>query len=400
MQGTLSADAGSCLLVNSLLSDEITRQVEGEKIDDEHVVLTLVELVAKVGIEAANAFQKRYFLKFDSNPGEDGCQSRAAIMLHLSDVDLSEECQRIDGVCRQIKKLVEKRRGQVKPYGDRSPTMAIFRRAIGEIRGSKEMEFLLLGRLLTILRTKFLETDEGIAVTKTEMSKLSMLTKYAGRIDGDIRRLIVSRSQVRHTEQCNELMYELAQREICKRMSHPDNVMLYTADPAYSPKHFGCHYFEVVTLLDLVEAKKALLAFRIHEKRGQAPFYLYYCEGKRVGPPDPDAAVIYIQCAARGRRGEIIAELEGLDLREAILSQAARSTPYHQKSTLADVKDAEAARMIRRSRDANLLHTLAIDHIYLQQPQFEVKEIAKLAPRPDTPPLVDLSEAAAISREC
>ncbi len=360
---------GSCLLASCLMSEKIIADIQDEELTNEAHILALIEFVAKSALETLKAYQAQSFDKFDSNPADDACQSRAAILLDLSTKDLLPELVELGRVCKQIQKSVNTRKNSVNQGKSVESVQEFFQKNLSALKVSYEVEFLIQARVLKVLRQKVDETPEGLAITKTDSSLISKLGKNMAHFPTRETREIVSHLQVRHSEQSIEMMHQLAMSALARETSLPENTVRYTSNEAYVAKHFSCHYFEVLTLFDLIECNEAIVELQVHESSRVKSFSLYFDQGTLIDSLPLGAKVVVIQAGVRATRDEIIEEIGANGLREAILSQASFAPPFHPKSILADIKVKEAREHIELSRRTVLLKTVQIDHIYLDQVQ-------------------------------
>ena len=140
----------------------------------------------------------------------------------------------------------------------------------------------------------------------------------------------------------------------------------------YEPKHFSCHYFEVMTLLDQVEEKGMIIALRSIMPK-EKPFA--YFQGGRLmqDRPHPDAMVLVVEGTLKGTPQEICDEVARSSIREVILADVAGAPPFHSESKLEDVKDEEAKRVIEKMRARGSIATFELVHTYPNTVKYEEK---------------------------
>lgn len=366
MLSTVSAEAGSCLLVNSLLTEEMVNRVSTKDIENEKGVLNIVELVCLVALETIKAINERNFRFFDSNPADDACQSRAAILCQLSKLDFSSECEHLVRETSRLRQDVRERRS-VLGRGGSGASYKIFQDACKSLRVSPNLEYLFHARILTILRKTQSYTKEGIALTRTDMTGLQKLTKHADKIDGEIRRHMITHLQNEHAAQSIRLMGQLTSDSLAREMTTPENVMVYSPSARYKPRSFSCHYFEVLTLLDMIEKERLHVVLRIHKEKGKAPYNIVVRDDRPHEGGVQKGPCIYIDAAAKGTKEQILVELKKHGFRRCMQSQAAKAPPFHPKSTLADIRNEEARRLIEAMASEELLTSAVIDHIYFDE---------------------------------
>ncbi len=369
MASALCAAADSCLLANTLLSDELVHRIEDRNIDNPATVLALVELIANLAVDTFKCFSKERFKEFDSNPADEACQSRVAILVYFSTLPVLNQLAELEKTCQKIKKQVNDRSSQKSL--PREGCAAFFKSVLRELRISREVEFLLHARLLTV--TCIRDTDaEGVRKVYSTISNLEKITKKIGSIDSSIRQCLFNQSQVTHSKHSIQYMHFLAKDELAKRMSREEQIFRPQLSNGYEPKHFSCHYFEVVTMLDQVEEKGVLIALK-SIMRGAVPF-AFFEEGRLLQErPSGDRMVLVVEGTLKGTPEQICGEVARTSIREVILADVAKGPPFDDKSTLDDLKIPEARRVIEGERRRALMTTFDLVHTYLNLVKYEDK---------------------------
>ncbi len=369
MASALCAVADSCLLANTILSDEVVRGIEEKTIDDPATVLALVEFVANLAINTFRRYSLQRYKEFDSNPADEACQSRVAVLIHFSTLGVLEQLGELEKACLKIKKKVDTKSSQQSL--DRADCAAFFKSMLGELRVSKEVEFLLHARLLTI--TCIRETNaEGERKVFSLLSNLDVVTKKISRIEAAIRHRIFNHSQILHSRQSIAYMHQLAKDKLAIKMSEEEQIFRPKLTGGFEPKHFSCHYFEVMTLLDQVEEKGVAIALRSIRKEDK-PFAFFRGGRFMQDPPGLDEMVLVVEGTLKGSPEEICAEVAKTSVREMILVDVSKGPPFHLESTLDDIKEPQARRVIEEMRSKEVVTTFDLVHTYLNLVKFEVK---------------------------
>ena len=393
MAHAITACAGSCLLANSLLSDEVVNlvlnpeslEIEGgertllstvrEETITEIEVVALVEFVAKSVMSTSKAFLARQLFSFDSNPGDDACQSRAAILLDFSHRELvDKELTQLDRQCRTIIKYINKRRSKILIAKSVCPVVDFFKEMVATLSVSREVEFLTHARILKIVRANAGFSPAGTTMTRTDISLFSKVNAQIAKVPTNVRRVILNHSQARHSEQSIEFMHEIAVDPLAKEMMLIENSVRHTKDPFYMPRFFACTLFEVITLFDIIEKRGCFFALKIPDGVDGRFLYLFFRGGKLVDEPDSGSLVVFMEIVPNGvSLKDVAEEIKTVGLREALVSLSSSVEPYQQGSTPDAIVHKAARAEFERIRASPKPTTFLGDHIFLDQVQFERK---------------------------
>ncbi|MBS0646820.1 MAG: hypothetical protein JSR97_09575 [Verrucomicrobia bacterium] len=237
-----------------------------EKCLDEAAMCAVATLIVNTALGAIKALAKGHYKSFDANPGNAGCQSLAVELRRLSNLGLQDECRSLGATVLRIKELVNRRKGDAKD--PLSLPHLFFQKEFGDVFVSKAMEYLLHCYLSAVLRTPYQKLDSGIVMTRSESSKLSMLSSKITLLDGALRRKIVEENQRTLTRLSVHAAHEMASRltslelkekELVVTMLSAENTHVFTPDPQYEPKSFGCLFYEVKTALTHLQEEQAIV---------------------------------------------------------------------------------------------------------------------------------------------
>ncbi len=369
------------LLMSSLLPTQI---IEGLQAEDEEkklgegVMCAVATYMINSLLRAINTLEKGG--TDDANPGDGGCQNRALVNRRLKQIDLKAECESLKKSGEAIKKLLNNRQGNDKPKKCSSSTF--IREQFGGLMISQEMEFLVHCHVSAVLRTPYETLSNGVVMTKSDMSKLSKLSNGIGKLDACKRHKIVEENQ--KTLSILSLVYlreEAAQistlgneeKELMILMLSEEHTHVYTPDPIYESKTFGCLFYEVKTVLIRLREEEALVALK-----GVRSFHLLL-QPKSCGAEFevlPDEACALLSTTESVVIFEAVVNVDKQKMEELliehgfsniVLAQAANEAPYEPKSTLEDIKVDKALCEINtfKERSLKIGHAFQLDHVYL-----------------------------------
>lgn len=341
-------------------------------------------LVANLIIKTVAALRSDHFQALDANPGDMGCQNRALALRRLYKMGLpsSEELQHLEEIAHRIKQSVQNRKGGAK-HPDHRPPDVFFQNELQTLRVSKEMEYALHCFLSKTLVQKYEILEDGRSREKSNVSQLSSLSPQIGNtLESSLKTGILENNQTklsylsleavrREAEEISSLPLE--EKELLETMLSPDHTHLYTSNIAYAPKMFGCHFYEVKTLLYRLREEGGVVCFKSIVPKGQEPFLLFFrspgsgedfipIAEEEILASEPVVvfgAVVHLDPNAFADR------LMEHGLTEVILGQVAKEAPYEQGSSLEDVQVYEAFEEMRRYKaQGDQVNFLTIDHVY------------------------------------
>lgn len=377
------------LLASSLLPTELQ-----EKFDElgKKEMCAIALLITNTALNAIKAFEQGLYKKFDANPGDGGCQMRALELRQLMKRGLTrklcsgleEECCSLKIETSRIKDFILKKQ----PYegcvfgSEKIIEQALFE----ELKVSKEMEYLLHCYLSTVLRTPYRIQENGVIMTKSDMSKLSILSKNIGVLSSEFRNKIVEENQEHLSILSLEALRASARRatslkdkekELMLTMLSKEHVRLFTPDEKYKPKAFGCVFYEVKAVLTHLREEQGIICLKSITKE-KKPFYIFL-QSKEAGGEfevlldeectslDPAMLIVVFEAVMHMGKEELIKRLKQHGFTNMVFIQAAKQPPYEPGSSINDIKNPEAIREIRSylAQGAEIENFFTMDHVYL-----------------------------------
>jgi hypothetical protein len=372
----------SSLLPNSLIQRV---QLEGEeKKLEEAQMCAIALLIINTVLGAVRVLKRGHYKALDANPGDGGCQTRALELYRLAMLDLEPECSALEKTASEIKALVNKRKGSPKERV-KCPPLLFFQNHVGALRVSKEMEYILQCYLSAVLRTPYQVLENGVIMTKSEISTLS---ERITLLDALFRRKIVEENQktlsllsVEAVRFSAAQITSLASREkeLIVRMLSAEQTHIFTPDIKYEPKAFGCLFYEIKTLLIRLREEQGISCLKSIVATG-SPFHLFLRspmpgEEFEVLADEactsllPITSIVVFEAVVHVEKERAAGLLREQGFTTTILMQAAQADPYEPKSKLADVKVPEAVQEINACKEqgVNMRDFLTLDHIYFNR---------------------------------
>lgn len=390
-------------LIHSLLPRVMLEGLQGEEeakvaqpiLADEHAMSATGLLIANIVLGAIKILQEGRYKSLDANPGDAGCQARALELRRLVGINLQEECSVLASSVSKIKVLMNNRRGSPKEQKKCAPLL-FFYRHLGEVTISKEMEYILHCYLSTVLRTPYQKLENGVVMTRSEMSKLSILSSKITVLESALRRKIVEENQKTLSILSVEAMHSAAtqvtslaseEKQLMVTMLSHENTHLFTPDRKYEPKAFGCLFYEVKTLLIRLREGQALICLKSIVPEGCQGFHLFLQPqipgGEFAIVPDeaymsfgPKTAIIVFDAVITVEKKVAAELLMEHGFTNVMLMESSKEAPYEPTSTIADVQVAEAVEEISayKKRSAVLGNVFTLDHVYLNTVGAELKK--------------------------
>lgn len=385
-------------LLPALLPISLFENIGNGKVNEKSM-LAVATLVSNIVIGAIKAWEKGEVKKLDPNPGDKACQIRGFLLyLFFSDEALNKEALRLKEKMDQIKEVVNRRNTELcskKGLSSQMSSGSFFKEQLGDVLLTKKMEFLLQCYLLAVTRAPFQRLENGIVLTQSNVSLLAKLSPRIADLAVEARRKIVETAQLNISANSVELLRIEAEKLTYfgpEEKKHLLNMLscemthVYTPDPQYEPKTFGCIFYEYKAILYRLREENGLVCFKSIVPPGGTPFRILL-QPKQIGaefsllPDDaygelsPQLPVVVFEGVVNGKYdkkgfAEKITEIGFTDL---IQVAAAIEPPYEGSSTLAHVNNNEAQGEILRYRTlANKINCqkeaidplLILDHVY------------------------------------
>lgn len=389
---------GENVLVTSLVPKSFIQGLQSGKKHEtlcETQMCSVVLLIVNIALGAIKALKQGQYKCFDANPGDGGCQSRALELRRLFMIDLKEEYTALEKVASGIKVLVNKRKGNPKERS-KCTAQAFFQAHVGTLTMSKEMEYILHCYLSTVLKTPYQTLANGVVMTRSDASKLSVLSsKITSVLDTPSLRKIVEGNQTTLSMLSVAAMRFAAsqvislgsdEKEQMMTMLSPEHTHLFTPDIIkYEPKAFGCLFYEVKTVLTRLREEQGIVCLKSIVVTG-SPFHLLLqspTSGKEFEVLTDEActsllpvtAIVVFEAVVKVEKEVASHLLMEHGFTDTILAQAAQEAPYEPKSTLDDVKVPKALEEIvaYKEKRVKIGDFILLDHVYLNTLSAELK---------------------------
>ncbi|MGL4539545.1 MAG: hypothetical protein ACRCU0_01020 [Candidatus Rhabdochlamydia sp.] len=375
----------SCLIVNSLLAKK------PQEIDqlDEKKMCTVASFITKVVLSALEALKKHDYKKFDANPGDGGCQMRALELRRLMKMNLEEECSSLEKKVSKINSLVNER------CNSKEKNSNFFQSNFSELRISKDIEYILHCHLSATIKKICITQENGVIVTKSDISRLSKFNKKIDLLNSEFRRKIVEENQkqlsilsVEAVRALSEGIFSLEEKEkkLLLTMLSEEHVHVFTPDEKYEPKTFGCLFYEVKAVLTCLKEERGIVCLKSITKAKKEPFYIFLqskqpkkefevLSEKEYKSLNSNTLIIFFEAVMHVEKEMILKQLE-CGFSEEVLIQAAHEPPYEPKSSLKDIKKPEAFTEITTYKNKKTKESFlfSIDHVYLNSLGEELKQ--------------------------
>lgn len=378
-------------LVTSLLPDIITTKLSQRLREDsitDSAQYALALLISSSILGSIQSLEKRAYKDFDANPGEGGCQARALELRRIVQLDsVKEECGPLSAVAERIKATVQKYKGKQSKLVQLE-SCQFFTKEIGDIEISKEMEFLLHSYVSKVMRLPVKTLENGIVITKSDVGRLSMLSKNFDKcVEGVMRQRVLEQNQITLARISREAMrshgneivsLEQREKQLLMEMLSIRNTKQFTEEPRkFLPKEFGCLFYEVKTLLTRLKEEKAVICLQNISNTG-IPFRLYFrpkVEGEEfevlldeeVKELDKNTLITAFDAVVTVEKEKAKELFMQHGFSEIVLMQSANEAPYNPSSKIEEIKEPEARQEIDnyRRKSKNLENFLILDHIFL-----------------------------------
>lgn len=373
----------SCSLVSSFLPNTLIENLKdeyGERGFKEAPMCALALLVINTVLGTIKTLKQNHFKGLDANPGDGGCQLRALELSRLVKMDLKDELRLLEKTALEIKSLLNLRKGSPKEQA-KSSSYVFFQAQLGALRISNEVQYLLHCYFSKVLRTPYAVNANGVTMTKSDISKLSILSEKIGALDVFVRRTIVESHQKQlsllsmdairfSASQITSL--ESVEKELIVTMLSSEHTHLYTPDLKYEPKAFGSLFYEIKTVLIRLREERGIVCLKsignskelfhllLQSKETGGEFEVIPEELAVAFPPT--TPVIVIEAVVSVGKELVSQFIMEQGFTTVILVQSAKEAPYEPGSKLEDVKVPQAVEEINAYRQKGTFLTL--DHIY------------------------------------
>lgn len=387
-------------LIPKFIIDGIhTKDVESSKYLGEGHMCAIAMLVVNTVLGALKALKQNNLKALDANPGDGGCQSRAFELRRLKMLDLSEECDALEKETLKVKVLMNKRKSDFRE-SVKCNSSAFFSMHVESLRVSKEIEYILHCFLSKTLRTPYETLSNGVVMTKSEVSKLSMLSDKISVFEVEHRRKIVEENQKRLSMLSTAAMHHAAsqisslkieEKKLIVTMLSPEHACTFTPDEQYEPKSFGCLFYQVKTLLVRLKEEQGVACLKSIVPSDRQPFLLFLKpQGIKnefeVMPEEdcsklsPKTPVVIFEAVVNGEKEKASELLKKHGFSRTILVGASKEAPYHPGSSLDDVKNQQAVDEINafRKQGEVIGDFINLDHVYLNTIEAELKVLRQI----------------------
>jgi hypothetical protein len=252
------------------------------------------------------------------------------------------------------------KRGQ-KKFEEKAYTF--FSGQLGSLAVSKKMEFLLQGFALTRLRKPIKQDKKGVIYTATETGYLSLFSKLlGGQPFNSWQKNITQYWTKEFTALSVALIREEAEKITCleankkerlRRMLSEACTHIYTPDPQFEVKTFGCCFYEYQAIITRLKEENGLVGFKNIVSEGR-PF-LILLQGQ------------YKEGATTLHQDELRSWIASITFEKMILAFAAKEPPYEPNSDLESIEDEEAKKEIlfyREIMEKQVEDKVVLDHVY------------------------------------
>lgn len=355
----------SCICTQEMQDIANRENCPFDPIDQERKMIRVARLLTHLVERAMRSFLLKEMRKFDANPGDAGCQLQAFALLGLFQNErVMKKAQELYERIREVKVSLSKRNVRKDPSRDFfSRTFALF---------SISNELLYLIRTFLLTTTKVLDhiEENGVRVTRTDISKLSSISRTSDSINGGVRAHFVAKNAASLSRHSIALLQSCLTDQInpiTRRMLSAENLYHATSRVGFPEKTFACLFFQIDAILTLLKERKAFCAIKTIEKEKQIPTHFFYqasregfalIEEDSINPEDP----LIVFEAVIPNHTKFFVLLEEISFEELLLICASQEAPFGAQTTIEVIRDGEAKTMIENFRKRARKHQLEKDH--------------------------------------
>lgn len=341
-------------------------------------------LVANLVIQTIAALQANNYQALDANPGDMGCQNRAIAIhnLYKQGLPTTEELERLNQVALRVKQCVQDRKGGAKVPDNRLPD-TFFEQELQSLNISREMEYALHCFLSKMMVQTYDVLPDGRTKEKSNVNQLSKFSSHINNVlDSRLTASVLENNQANlsylsleavrnEAAQIHTLLQE--EKDLMELMLSPEHTHLYTPNAAYAPKTFGCHFYEVKTLLSRLRETGGVVCVKSIVPKGEKPVSLFF-KSEELGedftpiseedimPLDP---VVVFEAVFHVDPSTLRDGLMEHGFTDVILSLAAKDDPYEHGSSLDSIEVPMALQEVSDYRTrGESISFLTIDHVY------------------------------------
>jgi hypothetical protein len=366
--------------VDAVLPSELIRQAQA----NEKTMMAAAILVVNLIGETISFVEQKQPKGLDAYPGDRICQGRVIILPEL--FEKPEVCQELQLLAEKIKaqQQVLKKRKQLQNC---SPA-EFFEKEIASLEISNDVHYLMDCRLLMVTRATHYIEPSGIVQSRADHGNLSKLSPDIDRVErfgSNFREQITQNACMRVSAQTMARLQETSRRmkipELLQRMV--GEVVVYKPEN-FPPKSFGCQFFTMqLALTHLLERKMALAIRKIVPSDKPHSFIFFKAAEKdfELNEQLPKTSYVAIFHAVVPSEENLIAKIKEIGFIELTLRYAAQENPFQHTSSIDDVKDPEARRVLEEYREKAAKSgclkgshpLLLLHHVYCNTIQEEVK---------------------------
>lgn len=386
-------------LVTSLLpthAQEVISKLQENQRCAETRMFAITLLITNVVLGAIKALKGGDYRSFDANPGDGGCQVRAMELRRLVQMDLKGECSFLQKKAQEINKNVQHRKNTA--HKPQNPLEEFFLEQFDQLGVSKEMEYLLHCYLSAKLRAPYYTHENGVIMTKSDISYLAKLSQKIDTLDYTFRRKIVENNQKNLSSLSLDLLRDSAMRitslkgeekALLITMLSEKHTHVFTPHKDFEPKTFGCLFYEIKVLLSYLKEECGIICLKNIVPKGSEAFCIFLqsqasqeefsvlsdqeCRSLNLNSP-----VIVFTAVMNLGKEEALKRLKQYRFSDMVLLQAAKETPYEPGSSLDDIKEDKAVEEITsyQQKETEIGNFFTLDHIYLNKVGLEFAEFS------------------------
>lgn len=344
-----------------------------------HALTILVQHVVQGSFKALT---RARYTAFDSNPADGGCQLRAHFV---------NQCTRSTLLSKELGLLAKQMMHTHKTLNKRYSDFRYDKKCVGSAQAdfhhhfdvllpSKEIALLLQSFILKTLRIPYETLPSGIVMTRTEPSRLSLLSPSLTRhfssaaratFIGDCQAITSEASLLMIREEAARVtgMDERTKSHLCAMLA-PDMVRR-PAIKGFAPKAFGLLFYEIKAIFARCKAEGVTIAVRALASNGTTTHLLSADSAHEYALLDSESTAklddkhpLFVIDGVCKEPASFVEILKLLPLTTLILGCAAQEAPYNPGSTLSDVTDPHARAEISLFAKHGALTHFQPDHMY------------------------------------
>ncbi len=325
----------------------VRRQIESDSLskNDQLILATLVKEALR---HAASALKAGDYKRFDANPGDGGCQTRA---LFFATRDVAPELL-------EAAKKVTTMNDTIQAFRRKPTDNSLLKDERLNLPLSQNGCFALLACIVTCTKATLRELPNGIVLDKTDISGLHKLVRNVAQLSLD-RKLLVSEMQTQLARMSIAIVQQEAVQLGDPHLSKELEKVRMVRYDNFPEKPSGFLFYQIEALLGLSAQNNVVFCVR-----NVKPVYtcFFTAKGQSITDCDPNSKVVVFEGATTQSQQDLEERINlAGGLTRVISHLAAKEKQFGPQSS----KECDDER-VQAARTPLALGDFELDHIYVQ----------------------------------